>query len=107
MSEALKLIQRAPIERDQDGWWPHPDGPEFEEDVAAFKAWLVQQGLELQQWHMDSDIGEQHPYTDGDCHCLGGSRNAQGQNGFCLEFSIPREGRALAGFGARPRKLGH
>lgn len=38
MPEAFKLIQRAPIERDQDGWWTHPDEPEFEEDLAAFKA---------------------------------------------------------------------
>ncbi|WP_196766224.1 hypothetical protein [Pseudomonas putida] len=33
----------------------HPDEPDFDEDYAAFKAWLAQQGLELKQWHMDSD----------------------------------------------------
>ncbi|WP_238337655.1 hypothetical protein [Pseudomonas sp. SWRI51] len=92
MSEALKLILRAPIERDQDGWWHHPDGPEFEEDVAAFKAWLVQQGLELQQWHMDSDIGEQHPYADGDCHCLGWKPECPGPEWFLLGIFDTEEG---------------
>ncbi|WP_405124556.1 hypothetical protein [Pseudomonas alloputida] len=56
MPEENKLLQRVAVERDKDGWWSHPDDePDFDEDYAAFKAWLVQQGLELKQWHMDSD----------------------------------------------------
>nr|WP_312623226.1 hypothetical protein [Pseudomonas juntendi] len=84
MPEEIKLIQRVPVERDQDGWWSHPDEPDFDEDYAAFKAWLVQQGLELKQWHMDSDIGEHHPYDDGECHCLGWEPKRPGPEWFLL-----------------------
>lgn len=67
MPEEIKLIQGVPVERDEDGWWSHPGEPEFDEDLSAFKAWLVQQGLELTQWHMDADLDGHHPYEDGPC----------------------------------------
>ncbi|VVM36958.1 hypothetical protein PS631_00079 [Pseudomonas fluorescens] len=92
MPEEIKLIQRVPVERDQDGWWGHPDEPDFEEDCAAFKAWLVQQGLELKQWHMDSDIGDHHPYDDGECHCLGWEPECPGPEWFLLGIFDTEDG---------------
>lgn len=71
MPEGIKLIQSVAVERDKDGWWDHPDMPDFGEDYAAFKAWIAEQGLELQQWHMNADIEGHHLYEDGECHCLG------------------------------------
>lgn len=92
MPEEIKLIQRAAVERDQDGWWSHPDEPDFDEDYAAFKAWLAQQGLELKQWHMDSDIGEHHPYDDGECHCLGWEPECPGPEWFLLGIFDTEDG---------------
>lgn len=43
----LALIQPAPVARDQDGYWVHPEEPDFDEDWQAYKAWIVAQGLEL------------------------------------------------------------
>ena len=35
-----------PVERGDHGWWTNPRVPNFEEDVAAFYAWLEAQHLE-------------------------------------------------------------
>ena len=71
MPEETVLIQPVAVVRDEDGWWDHPDLPDFDEDYAAFKAWITEQRLVLQQWHMEADIDGHHPYDDGECHCLG------------------------------------
>ena len=42
-----KLIEWAPVVRDAEGWYLHPDMPEFNEDQEAeYRAWLAAQGLE-------------------------------------------------------------
>lgn len=92
MPEEIKLIQRVAVERDADGWWDHPDLPEFDEDHAAFSAWLVQQGLELKQWHMEADIIDHHPYDDGDCHCLGWEPECPGPEWFLLGIFDTEDG---------------
>lgn len=92
MPEEIKLIQRVAVERDQDGWWSHPDEPDFDEDLAAFNAWLVQQGLELKQWHMEADIADHHPYDDGECHCLGWDPESPGPEWFLLEIFDTEDG---------------
>ena len=71
MPEESVLIQPAAAVRDKDGWWDHPDLPDFDENYEAFKAWITEQHLVLQQWHMEADIDGHHPYDDGECHCLG------------------------------------
>lgn len=48
MSEEIKLIQPAPVERDENGMLQHPDMPDFEEgDGDKRKAWIAEQGLAL------------------------------------------------------------
>lgn len=64
------LIEKAEVARDENGYWSHPDIPEFDEDFDAFKAWLETQGLKVVGWHMDSDL-ESHPYYEGEPHCIG------------------------------------
>ena len=71
MPEETVLIQPVAVERDKDGWWVHPDMPAFDENYAALKTWIAEQYLEIQQWHMESDISGHHPYDDGEYHCLG------------------------------------
>ncbi|MEB6589681.1 hypothetical protein MXM82_11125 [Pseudomonas asiatica] len=87
-----QLIQPAFVRRDEDGWWSHPDEPDFDEDLGAFKAWLEQQGLELTQWHMEADISDHHPYDDGECHCLGWEPKRPGPDWFLLGIFDTEDG---------------
>ena len=42
-----KLIEWAPVVRDAEGWFSHPDMPAFDEDQEAeYRAWLAAQRLE-------------------------------------------------------------
>ncbi|WP_323158272.1 hypothetical protein [Pseudomonas viridiflava] len=66
-----KLIGPVEVTRDEDGYWDHPGIPDFDEDHAAYKAWLDGQQLKVVGWHMDSDL-ESPPYWDeGEANCLG------------------------------------
>ncbi len=43
-----KLIEWAPVVRDAEGWYRHPDMPEFDEDQEMeFRVWLAAQGLRI------------------------------------------------------------
>ncbi|WP_256590458.1 hypothetical protein [Pseudomonas sp. Irchel 3A18] len=92
MPEEMKLIGPVEVVRDESGYWGHPDEPNFDENHAAFKAWLVAQGLEVTQWHMDADIGEPHPYDDGATHCLGWEPVAPGPEWFLLDIFDTEDG---------------
>ena len=66
-----KLIGPVEVTRDEYGYWYHPGIPDFDEDHAAYKAWLDGQQLKVVGWHMDSDL-ESHPYwEEGAANCLG------------------------------------
>jgi hypothetical protein len=41
------LIQPVEVKRDENGYWSHPGIPDFDEDYAAYKAWLTDQRLEI------------------------------------------------------------
>ncbi|KTC22487.1 hypothetical protein AO392_18775 [Pseudomonas putida] len=48
MPEEIKLIQPAPVVRDEYGMFQHPDLPDFDEgDGDKCKAWIAEQGLEV------------------------------------------------------------
>ena len=66
-----KQIGPVKVARDADGWWDHPDLPDFDEDIEAFKAWLDAQGLKVLGWHMEADVDAQPYFDDDACHCLG------------------------------------
>lgn len=56
-----KLIEAAPVVRDGDGWFWHPDMPEFEEGQEdELRAWLATQGLELTYSALDGE-DDTHP----------------------------------------------
>ena len=83
MSEE-KLIGPVDIARDEDGYWYHPNIPDFDEDAEAWKAWLDAQGLKVIGWHMDSDL-ESHPYWEDDAaHCLGWEPETPSGDGWFL-----------------------
>jgi hypothetical protein len=55
------LIIAAPVERDEHGFWSHPDLPNFEEGAnAAYKAWVAAQGLTITHSDLE-DEPEDHP----------------------------------------------
>ena len=94
MPEEIKLIQPVTVERDQDGYWDHPELPDFDEDIEAFKAWLVAQGLELKQWSMEADLTD-HPYWDMGCDdygCVGWNPEAPGPEWFLLSIFDTEDG---------------
>lgn len=79
-----KLIGPVEVTRDENGYWYHPCVPDFDEDHAAYKAWLDGQQLKVVGWHMDSDL-EDHPYFEGEAaHCLGWEPKAPGAEWFLL-----------------------
>jgi hypothetical protein len=93
MPEEIKLIQPAPVERDENGWWYHPSIPDFggTEDPAPYKAWAAEQGLELKTWCMDSDL-VWHPYFDGDGHCNGWEPESPGPEWFLMGIFDTEDG---------------
>lgn len=65
----MKLIHAAIVVRDKLGFWSHPDEPDFDEDVRAYKAWIAAQGLETTYASLESE-DDDHPaykaYYDDD-----------------------------------------
>lgn len=60
-ASAITLIQSAPVQRDESGFWFHPDLPEFEEDQEAeYRAWIAAQGLEIKYASLDEE-DDTHP----------------------------------------------
>lgn len=55
----MKLIMlNAPVMRDENGWWSHPDMPDFDEDVEKWRSWLLDQHIET-----DCDLLEYEEIT--------------------------------------------
>ena len=92
MPVEIQLIKSVTVKRDADGWWDHPDMPDFDEDHTAFKAWLSEQHLVLQQWYMEADIDGHHLYDDGECHCLGWNPESPGPEWFLLGIFDTEDG---------------
>lgn len=63
-------IEAAPVVRNADGEYHHPDMPLFYEgEEANYKAWLAAQGLSMQMVWMESDapaLADRHMEGDGD-----------------------------------------
>lgn len=52
----IKLVQPAPVVRDANGEWMHPQFPAIEEgEVEKWKAWVAAQGLEWVSHHLEQD----------------------------------------------------
>lgn len=81
------------VTRDENGWWHHPDIPDFGsgEDPAPYMAWARSQGLEVSGWHLSDEI-DNHPYDDGACHCRGWEPRAPGPEWFLMGIFETEDG---------------
>ena len=90
------LIQPAPVERDSEGYWWHPDLTIFEEGQAAeSKAWVVQQGLTISKVEMEYEVDtDTDPFfQDGDSSCAHWEPSKpDGDGWFCLAISCTDDG---------------
>ena len=79
-----KLIGPVDVVRDEDGYWYHPNIPDFDEDADAWRSWLEAQGLKVTGSQMDSAL-ESHPYWEDDAaHCLGWEPETPSADGWFL-----------------------
>lgn len=63
-----KIFGPAEVVRDKDGWWWHPDVPDFGEgeNPAPYLAWVAEQRLELKGWNAGDETYEL-PEEDAAC----------------------------------------
>ena len=55
-----KLIEWAPVVRDAEGWYRHPDMPEFDEgDGAKYRDWVERQQIKVQRVDMEDDASDE------------------------------------------------
>lgn len=55
-----KMIEAAPVARDEYGFWSHPELPDFDEgDGAKYRSWLEQQQLTAQRVDMEDDASDE------------------------------------------------
>jgi hypothetical protein len=72
MPEEIALIQPAPVVREADGWWHHPNLPVFEEGQAEeSRAWVKAQGLAIvtaeMEYEVDTDNDPYFEQGEGSC----------------------------------------
>lgn len=74
-----------PVEvvRDKDGWWWHPNIPDFGggEDPAPYRAWLEEQRLEVKGWNSGD---ETYDLPEEDAACTAWNPESPGPEWFLL-----------------------
>ncbi|MBD8597815.1 hypothetical protein [Pseudomonas sp. CFBP 8772] len=97
MPEEIQLIQPAPVVRDENGGFQHPDLPDFDEgDGYKRKAWIAEQKLEVAmvslEYHSDEGISERYfEAGDPDCSCSEPDR-PESDGWFCLAIHETDDG---------------
>jgi len=97
MPEEIRLIQPAPVTRDENGFFQHPDLPDFDEgDGDKCKAWIAEQELEVAmvslEYHSDEAISERYfEAGDPDCSYWEPDR-PDGEDWFCLAIHDTDDG---------------
>lgn len=55
-----KMIEAAPVARDEYGFWSHPDLPGFEEDEGdKYRLWLAQHQIMAKRVDMEDDASDE------------------------------------------------
>lgn len=84
-----------PVEvlRDKDGWWYHPNVPDFGggEDPAPYIAWVAEQGLELKGWHSGDEL-DSHIHEPCDASCNGWNPMSPGPEWFLMGIFDTEDG---------------
>ena len=89
--ETIKLIQPAPVVRDEDGMFQHFELPDFDEgDQEKCKAWIVEQGLQVKmvelEYHSDQAVSDRY-FDAGDSDCsYWDPDKPEGEGWFCLSI---------------------
>ena len=96
MPEEIKLIQPAPVVRDEYGMFDHSDLPDFDEgDGDKCKQWIAEQGLTVKMVSIESaddEISERYFNSDEpDCSYWEPDRPS-GDGWFCLSIHDTDDG---------------
>ncbi len=95
--DRLPLIKHWPVKRDENGFFQHPDLPDFDEgDGERCKAWIAEQGLQVEmvslEYHSDEAISERYfEAGDPDCSYWEPDR-PDGDHWFCLAIHDTDDG---------------
>jgi hypothetical protein len=95
--DRLPLIKHWPVKRDENGFFQHPDLPDFDEgDGERCKAWIAEQGLQVQmvslEYHSDEAVSERYfEAGDPDCSYWEPDR-PEGEGWFCLAIHDTDDG---------------
>jgi len=97
MPEEIKLIQPAPVVRDEYGMFEHPDMPDFDEgDSEKCKTWIAQQGLQLVMVHLETDAPDEiadRYFASDEPHCgYWEPGKPEGDGWFCLAIHDTDDG---------------
>lgn len=96
-SSSTALIEPAPVIRDENGFFKHPDLPDFDEgDGDRCKAWIAEQELEVAmvslEYHSNEAISERYfEAGDPDCSYWEPDR-PDGEGWFCLAIQDTDDG---------------
>lgn len=97
MPEAIQLIEQTPVIRGENGFFQHPDLPNFDEaDRDKCKAWIAEQRLDVVmvalENHSDPAISEQYGEA-GDPDCSYWEPDGpDGEEWFCLAIHDTDDG---------------
>lgn len=95
--DRLPLIKHWPVKRDENGFFQHPDLPDFNEgDGERCKVWIAEQGLQVKmvslEYHSDESISERYfEAGDPDCSYWEPDR-PDGDHWFCLSIHDTDDG---------------
>lgn len=93
----IVLIQPAPVIRDENGFFQHPDMPDFDEgDGDKCKTWIAEQGLEVAKEELeyagDQAVADRY-FEAGDPNCSYWEPDRpDGEGWFCLAIHDTDDG---------------
>ncbi|WP_425520691.1 hypothetical protein [Pseudomonas serbica] len=88
--ETIQLIQPAPIVRDEEGMFQHPDMPDFDEgdEEKKFKVWVADQGLQVKmvelEYHSDQTVSDRYFEAGDSDYSYWEPDRPDGEGWFCL-----------------------
>ena len=97
MPKEIKLIQPAPVIRDENGMFQHPGLPDFEEgEGEKYRAWIAEQGLQVAMVELETDAPEgiaDRYFKSGDPDCsYWKPGQPDGEGWFCLAIHDSDDG---------------
>lgn len=95
--DRIPLIKSWPVKRDENGFFQHPDLPDFDEgDGERCKVWIAEQGLEVTkvelEYHSDQAVADRYFESEApDCSYWEPDR-PDGEGWFCLAIHDSDDG---------------